>query len=115
MLPQPIQNHIYTESDASEHLPWHEITDQNKNRKCPRSPEADILINRRQANIYWLTVSNNRYSVLANEDTNEITHAEPKPPPIFVDGVEKIQPLCDLPDELTEDRALYTIKTHTTN
>lgn len=58
-----------------------------------------------QTRTYWLTTSNNRYSILVDEytkDKNEPMHIEQKLPPVYIENIERIQALRDLLDEITE-------------
>lgn len=86
-------------------------------KKRVRSPEQ-ITRNYKQKKMsdYWLSnpiQTTNSFSSLADEGNKEQTEkrieTEPKPPPIFVEGVQNIQPLFVLLDEVAKDS--YTIKT----
>lgn len=96
---------------------WQVVT----SKKRQRSPEEENKRSRRQTKIneYWLsnTTTSNRFSSLEEEtgkDVMEATEAntkkEPKPPPIFVSGVENINPLIMLLKEIVADK--YTIKSY---
>lgn len=95
------------------------LTTQDKKRK--RSPDhAQHQANhtkqpQKQTKLdYWLGVkTTNLFSALAVEDVDNETHPKqirkvPKPPPIFVDGVQNIVPLQDMLKEVA--KASYVLK-----
>lgn len=95
------------------------------NKKRQRSPEEDNTSKKtsRQTKIkdYWLssTQTSNRFNTLreeieADKETpEEETKKEPKPPPIFVSGVENINPLIALLNEIAPEK--YNLKAFNTD
>lgn len=85
-------------------------------KKRQRSPEENIKIQRQtKINDYWLSTpsTSNIYNNLQEEDEDKMDHSkteknESKPPPIFVSGVQNMNPLNKLLTEIAVDH--YTLK-----
>lgn len=86
-------------------------------KKRVRSPEEITpILKQTKINDYWLnkpTQTNNRFDSLSEENTNDPVIQDnetsgPKPPPIFVSGVEDINPLIEVLNNIAKDN--YIIK-----
>lgn len=105
--------------------PWEKV---EYNKKRLRNPSEKHIEQNKHAklNDYWLNLpsTTNRFNILADEDeideditadednqTETITTKDntPKPPPIFVSGVQNIQPLTDLLVTVAEDQFLLKV------
>lgn len=93
---------------CSQESTWTEVTGKKRQRSSPET----VTSRRKQTKItsYWLsnpTPTSNRYSELIVEQeqaiSNEAPIKTPRPPPIFVDKVENIQPLVTLLNEHAKD------------
>lgn len=85
---------------------WSQV--HSKRKRSPNQRQPDL----KQAKIdYWLGPEklSNRFESLNNivDDQEQIVR-EPKPPPLFVDGVARIAPLCDKLNEIAKEQ--YTLK-----
>lgn len=100
--------------DLTSNMSWR-VVNYNTNNKRILSPKAETSNKQIKTNKYWLsrrTEPRKRSSILAEDDTsdnNEPTTVERKSPPIFVAGVETINPLIALLNNEAKDN--YAIKT----
>ncbi|CAG4981216.1 unnamed protein product [Colias eurytheme] len=112
---------ILTEpSDGSEHDNWKEVT---RKKRPNSSPENNGAQKQTKLDSYWLshshqTPTTNRFSSLEvdneqAENNNTPSNKTNKPPPIFVDKVENIQPLLKTLNEHVHD--MFTLKVLTNN
>jgi len=82
-------------------------------RKRTRNIESK-KIQMQKKKIHWMgetLTTSKRFSTLTEETTNEApaTHADHKPPPIFISGVANIKPLFELLNAIASDK--YLVKT----
>ena len=121
--PQPYQQpQCHTETNESQLQ-----TNPNENwtiasHKRRRVPQDDTMLQKKQIkeNAYWLDapLTTNRFTILTDEEGNDQQHTEmiektPKPPPIFVYGVQNISPLIQLLDQVA--KLQYEIKALNSN
>ena len=117
-LNQAAYNRIATAPRPQQLRTSDEWQQQKHANKRLRSPEDESQNKQIKAGNYWLRSkipTQNRFSVLENDEPscnnepiNESTNEFPKPPPIFIDGVENIEPLNKLLNEIAPDK--YTVK-----
>lgn len=91
---------------------------RNKRRRSPNLSNNQPTLKQTKIENYWLgapKVSNQFQSLEGIEDENitDIPPREPKPPPLFVDGVEFITPLYAKLNEVAKDQ--YTLKVQGTD
>lgn len=91
-----------------DHQQWVPVT--NKRRRSPNQTQP--LLKQTKIDNYWLGPKQhtNRFEALENLDNDQEQEVrEPKPPPIFVDGVAQISPLCDKLNDVAKDKYILKI------